>query len=77
MGRTKSFIKNISIDTAKRTHSCKHDKKHIINMSDKRLKFKDGNSIQFFCVKCAKESIKNDISKLRKLLLELENASTQ
>ena len=74
MGRIKSFVKNISIDTAKRTHSCKHDKKHIINMTDKRLKFKEGNSIQYFCIKCAEESLRNDISKLRKLLYELENA---
>jgi superfamily II helicase len=74
MGRTKSFIKNISIDTAKRKHHCKHDKKHIVNIGDKRLKYKEGQSCSYFCIKCAEESLKNDISKLNNLLIELENA---
>jgi len=77
MGKTKSFIKNISIDTAKRTHSCKHNRKHIINIGDKRLKYKEGRAYQHFCIKCAEESLKDDISKLRKLLNELVNADQQ
>ena len=71
MGRVKSFVKNISIDTAKRSHSCKHDKKHLIKSGDKRLKFKIDRADQYFCVECAKESIEKDIEKLNKILSEL------
>ena len=72
MGRAKSFVKNISIDTAKRSHFCKHDKKHSIKAGDKRLKFTVNRADQHFCVECAKKSLEKDIEKINKLLDELK-----
>jgi DNA-binding transcriptional regulator GbsR (MarR family) len=77
VGKTKSFLKNISIDTAKRSHFCQHNKKHKINKGDKRLKFKEGRAFQHFCIECAKESLKKDINELNALLTELEKAGQQ
>ena len=77
MGRAKSFVKNISIDTAKRSHFCKHDKKHSIKAGDKRLKFKENRADQYFCVECAKESIRKDIVKLNKILSELNKTGIE
>ena len=72
MGKPKSFLKNISIDTAKLSHFCKHNKKHKINKGDKRLKLKEGRASQHFCIECAKESLTRDINELNTLLTELE-----
>lgn len=77
VGKTKSFLKNISIDTAKLSHSCKHNKKHKINKGDKRLKLKEDRAFQHFCVECARESLKKDISELNALLIELEKVGQQ
>jgi predicted lipase len=77
MGKAKSFLKNISIDTAKVSHSCKHNKKHKISKGDKRLKLKEGQASQHFCIECAKESLKKDITELTTLLTELEKAGQQ
>jgi hypothetical protein len=77
MGKTKSFLKNISIDTAKQSHFCKHNKKHKINKGDKRLKFKEGRAYQHFCIECAKESLTKDINELNTLLTELEKVGQQ
>jgi len=72
MGRIKSYVKNISIDIAIRSHSCKHDKKHLIKAGDKRLKLIVNRSEQHFCVECAKKSLEKDIEKINKLLDELK-----
>jgi hypothetical protein len=72
VGKTKSFVKNISIDTAKKSHFCKHNKKHKINKGDKRLKLKESRASQYFCIECAKESLNKDINELNTLLTELE-----
>ena len=77
MGKSKSFIKNISIDTAQRSHLCRHNKKHTIGTGDKRLKYKEGRAFQHFCVECAKESLRKDIALLNALLIELEKAGQQ
>ena len=77
MGKTKSFIKKISIDTAQRSHFCRHNKKHTINAGDKRLKYKEGRAFQHFCIDCAKESLRKDIALLNAILTELEKTGQQ
>jgi hypothetical protein len=77
MGKTKSFLKNISIDTAKSSHSCKHNKKHKINKGDKRLKLKKNRAFQHFFFFFSKESLKKDISELNAFLIELEKVGQQ
>ena len=77
VGRAKSFLKNISIDTAKLTHFCKHNRKHKINKGDKRLKLKEGRASQHFCIECAKESLRKDINELSSLLTKLEKLGQQ
>jgi hypothetical protein len=77
MGKNKSFVQNISIDTAIKSHLCKHNKKHTIKKGDKRLKLKTIRNPQYYCVECAKESIKIDIAKLQIILNELEKTGQQ
>jgi hypothetical protein len=72
MGKTKSFIKNIEITQAQRKHSCKHNKNHTINASDKRLTLKVNRNYENFCKECAKVSLRADIAKLKFILNELE-----
>jgi ribosomal protein S4E len=71
MGKAKSFLQTISIDKAIKSHSCKHNKKHIINKGDIRLKLKVGRTFQHFCIECAKESLEKDIKELNTILIEL------
>jgi hypothetical protein len=77
MGKPKSLIKNMSIDTAKVSHFCKHNGKHKILKGEKRLKLKVGRSYQHFCTVCAKNFLEIDITKLQNLLIELEKESRQ
>ena len=74
MAKPKSFIKTLSIDTAQKSHSCKHNGKHIISKGNKRLKLKVNRTYEHFCIICAKDFIQNDINKLKTLLQELENS---
>jgi hypothetical protein len=77
MARPKSLIKTLSIDTAQKSHFCKHDGKHSIKKGDKRLKLKVGRTYEHFCGVCAKSFIQKDISKLDALLHELKNSAKE
>jgi hypothetical protein len=74
MPRIKSFVSRISVDVAQRSHNCQHASSHRINQGDKRLKLKVGRTFEYFCVKCALQSIDADISKLQKIRDELSNS---
>jgi hypothetical protein len=73
MAKPKSFLKNIVVDKAMRSHCCKHNSNHKIQSGEKRLRLKTNRSHEHFCVKCAVESINADMKKLeeiKNLLLE-------
>ncbi|GMO32861.1 MAG: hypothetical protein Ta2B_13660 [Termitinemataceae bacterium] len=73
MGKRKSFLQSIEVETAQRAHSCQHNKNHRINNGDIRLSIKVGRSHERYCVECAKESLKADIAKLSEILQQLES----
>jgi hypothetical protein len=72
MGKRKSFLQSIEIETALRSLMCQHNKNHRINSGDKRLSLKVGRTHENYCVECAKESLKADIVKLTDILQQLE-----
>ena len=71
MAKLKSFIKNISVDIAKKKHQCQHNSLHEICKNDKRLKLVVDRSTEFFCVSCAVASLEKDIKKLEQIKEEL------
>lgn len=75
MGRYRSFIKNITVDNAIKSHDCAHDAKHRLSPGDKRLKLKIDRSSKYFCADCAVKFIDVDISNLKKIkaLLKIED----
>lgn len=71
MGKLKSFLQNITVDEAAKTHQCQHNNRHTVNKGDRRLKLKVGRSNEHFCVQCAIESIDRDIATLENLKRQL------
>jgi hypothetical protein len=67
----KSLTKNVSIDTAVRSHKCRYNKGHLIAKGDKRLKVKEGRSEMHYCIECAKKFLQTDIEKLNSVLTQL------
>jgi hypothetical protein len=68
MGRPKSFVANLTIDTAQKSHNCQHNSSHRIHMGDRRLKVKVERSNEHFCVSCAVQFLNLDIAKLKSLV---------
>ncbi len=60
----KSFVKNVSVDTAQRAHNCKASKTHRIQRGDKRVGVKEGRSMKYYCLPCGLKSLESDIAKL-------------
>lgn len=76
MAKPKSFLKGIFVDVAKKKHQCQHNKAHAILMGDKRLKLSVNRSNEYFCVKCAIDSIDRDIEKLEAIKSQLSHKDT-
>ncbi len=73
MAKPKSFIKNLVIDEAKKSHNCQHSKQHRINQGDIRLGLKDSRSTEYYCKECAIEFLKNGASQVSELIFQIEN----
>jgi len=67
----KSLTKRISVDTARRSHQCRYNKKHTITAGAKRLKIVEGRSAQHYCLDCAKRFLNTDIEKLKDIFNQL------
>ena len=78
MAKPKSFIQNISIDYAKKSHCCRHSKSHRINAGDLRLSVKEGRSYKRYCRDCAINFLERDMERFAKLLdkLRTKNAAS-
>lgn len=76
MAKPRSFISNISIDVVQRAHNCQHNSAHRLVKGDIRLKLKDGRAVEYFCGKCALESISKDIQRLESIRRQLEAGRT-
>ncbi len=72
MSKPKSFVKSISIDNAKKAHNCQHNSKHRILAGDVRVKLKDGRTTEYFCINCALDTIRRDITMLEEIKKCLE-----
>ena len=77
MAKTKSFVSNISIDVVQRAHNCQHNSAHRLVKGDVRLKLKDGRAVEYFCAKCALESVSKDIQRLESIRKQLEAGTTE
>ncbi len=72
MAKPKSFVKSISIENAKKAHNCQHNSKHRILAGDVRVKLKDGRTAEYFCINCALDTIRRDITMLEEIKKCLE-----
>lgn len=72
MAKPKSFVKNISIEKAKKAHNCQHNSKHRILAGDMRVKLKEGRTSEYFCTNCALGTIQRDIAMLEEIKQCLE-----
>lgn len=72
MGRLKSTISNIRIDSAGKAHNCRHNpKQHRLQKGDHRLLVKEGRKSSYYCLECAIRIVQRDIEILREFEREL------
>lgn len=72
MSRSKTVIKQLSVDRAQRSHYCKHSKKHLISTGEKRLVVQEGRSKKHYCKICALKFLNEGIENLSILKAEIE-----
>jgi len=77
MGKPRSLVLSISVDRAKRTHSCQSSSRHVIAAGDLRLKVSAGRRIDHYCVVCAQKSITLGVAQLRAVEKQLAEESAQ
>jgi hypothetical protein len=71
MAAPKSFLKKLSVTTAKRRHSCQHNAAHVITAGDKRLTVRIDRTDEHFCVACGSTFLQRDMGLLDERLQEL------
>jgi hypothetical protein len=73
MARSKSFLKSLFVDCAKKSHNCQNDSNHRIQMGDIRLGLRVGRSPEYFCKECAIKFLEKNVEDIKKLIEELRN----
>lgn len=77
MGKPKSFLPRLTIESAKRDHGCQFNSEHRIVRGQTRLHWKNGRDEANYCVPCALTSLRLDVEKLQGIIASLEAASPQ
>lgn len=67
MGRLKSALPKIEIETVKRAHDCRHNGTHRLTKGEKRLLIKEGRKKSRYCLECATRIVRRDIKRLEEL----------
>lgn len=76
MPRLKSFLPQLTIDQAQRSHCCRFSKRHPIKQGDYRLTMKDGRDVARYCPECALRFLLADSSALSGIIEQLQNVSS-
>jgi hypothetical protein len=71
MPRSKSLLKSLAIDRAKRSHNCQSNHNHRIQKNDRRLCVKEGKKTSRYCIVCARIFLKNARIEVDNLINEL------
>jgi hypothetical protein len=64
MGRLRSLLIGVEIDTAQRAHNCQANARHRIKGGDLRLNVRTGRSWDRYCMDCARKIIENSLASL-------------
>lgn len=67
MGRLKSVLPKLEIETAQRSHDCRHNKAHRINKGENRLLVQEGRNRYTYCLDCAGRIVDRVIERLQQL----------
>ena len=68
MPKAKSFIKSLTVDHAKKSHNCQHNRKHRISKGDIRLGLKESRSPEYYCKDCSIKFLKKSAESIMTLL---------
>jgi hypothetical protein len=71
MSRSKSLLKSLAIDQAKRSHNCQSNRQHRIQKNDRRLCVKEGTKTSRYCVECARIFLENAKMEIDNLINKL------
>ncbi len=76
MPRPKSFLPQLIVDQAQRSHTCRQNDGHTIARGEARLTVKDGREVLRYCPDCAIRFLEADLEEIRAVVRQLRSAST-
>lgn len=64
MGRVRSLLIRVEIDTAQRAHKCQANSRHPIKKGDTRLNVRAGRGWDRYCMECARKIVEGSLAAL-------------
>ena len=64
MGRLRSLLVKVEIDTAQRAHKCQANARHGIKRGDLRLNVRAGRGWDRYCMDCARKIVAGSLASL-------------
>lgn len=74
MPRPKSFLPQLIVDQAQRSHTCRQNDSHTIARGQVRLTVKDGREVLRYCPDCAIRFLEADLEEIRGVVLQLRSS---
>lgn len=72
MGRIRSLVTRVELDTAVRSHKCQANSRHQIKAGQPRLNVRTGRTWERYCLDCAKKIVSGSQASLTTVLLAIE-----
>jgi hypothetical protein len=76
VGRVRSLLIKVEIDTAQRAHKCQANSRHPIKRGDLRLNVRAGRGWDRYCMDCARKIVEGSIASLNMVSQAVESRET-
>lgn len=67
MGKVRSLVIRVEIDTAQRGHKCQANVRHEIKRGDQRLNVRTGRGWDRYCMDCARKIVDGSLTSLKEV----------
>jgi hypothetical protein len=64
VGKLRSLLIKVEIDTAQRAHKCQANARHAIKRGDRRLNVRTGRGWDRYCLDCARKIVDGSLASL-------------
>jgi hypothetical protein len=73
VGRVRSLLIRVEIDTAQRAHKCQANARHEIKRGDQRLNVRNGRGWDRYCTDCARKIVDSSLTSLSSVSVAIES----